>query len=83
MLSGVLAAATLLPVRSRRAETAPETEPAPERAPNPGSSSRSDRLDSVTSLSTSLSQPKIESIGRARLHEVGELLRVEHSALAC
>jgi PAS domain S-box-containing protein len=67
------------PPRTPKETAEPEEPPQPARAPIRGS----DSLDSVTSLSVSLSQAEDpESIARVLAHEVVTLLEVEFSALA-
>lgn len=88
----LIAAALLLVYRRRGHATAPPesvpAEPAPEPEPEPAAEPApapraSGPLDSVTSLSTSLSHAEDqESIARVLLHEVVTLLRVQFAAVA-
>ena len=83
----IAAAALLLLYRRRAGRGAPQPAPEPARQPEPEPRARSEaapeRLDSVTSLSTSLSHAEDQvAIARALLHEVVSLLQVEFAALA-
>jgi PAS domain S-box-containing protein len=69
--------------RSVAPQAAPETEPEPEPEPEARQDAAPEHLDSVTSLSTSLSHAEDqEAIARVLLHEVVSLLHVEFAALA-
>jgi PAS domain S-box-containing protein len=83
LVGAIILGVGVLLITYRRRAAAAQALPEPDAEPAPASSPDSDRLDSVTALSTSLSHAEDEeSIARALLREVVTLLGVEYASLA-